>query len=443
MNPDVNLADLAHPGDIAQLQRALLELPTAKIVEELERMDRTDRAFIFRALGKDDALRVFEDLDATVQGELISGLRDSTVVDLIAALDPDDRAQLFDELPAKVTSRLLTGLTPHERSMTTELLGYPADSVGRRMTPELVAIPDTITVSAALARVRQRGRQAETVYLLPVIGAGRVLTGVVSLRRLLFTDDDVLVRDVMSEPVMVNAYEDQENAARLVSEQGLLAVPVVDAEGRLVGLFTVDDAMEILESEESEDIARAGASEPLRRPYLSTSIWGLVRSRIGWLLVLIIAATLTVNVLDYFEDTLAEVLALALFIPLLIGTGGNAGAQSATTVVRAMAVSDVRFRDLPRVIGREVTTGFLLGFTLAVVGLIPAGLLVGWDIGFVLAIALVLVCTLATLIGSFIPMIASRLGVDPAVVSAPFITTIVDATGLIVYFMVARAVLGL
>lgn len=443
MGADVNLSEFAQPGDIAQLRRALLDMSTAEIVDELERMDRTDRAFIFRALGKDDALRVFEDLDATVQGELISGLRDSTVVDLIAALDPDDRAQLFDELPAKVTSRLLTGLTPHERAMTTELLGYPADSVGRRMTPELVAIPDTITVSAALARVRQRGRQAETVYLLPVIGAGRVLTGVVSLRRLLFTDDDVLVSDVMSEPVMVNAYDDQEDAARLVSEQGLLAVPVVDAEGRLVGLFTVDDAMEILESEESEDIARAGASEPLRRPYLSTSIWGLVRSRIGWLLILIIAATLTVNVLDYFEDTLAEVLALALFIPLLIGTGGNAGAQSATTVVRAMAVSDVRFRDLPRVIGREVTTGFLLGSTLAVVGLIPAGLLVGWNIGLVLAIALVLVCTLATLIGSFIPMIAARLGVDPAVVSAPFITTIVDATGLIVYFLVARAVLGL
>lgn len=443
MGADVNLSEFAQPGDIAQLRRALLDMSTAEIVDELERMDRTDRAFIFRALGKDDALRVFEDLDPTVQGELISGLRDSTVVDLIAALDPDDRAQLFDELPAKVTSRLLTGLTPHERAMTTELLGYPADSVGRRMTPELVAIPDTITVSAALARVRQRGRQAETVYLLPVIGAGRVVTGVVSLRRLLFTDDDVLVSDVMSEPVMVNAYDDQEDAARLVSEQGLLAVPVVDAEGRLVGLFTVDDAMEILESEESEDIARAGASEPLRRPYLSTSIWGLVRSRIGWLLILIIAATLTVNVLDYFEDTLAEVLALALFIPLLIGTGGNAGAQSATTVVRAMAVSDVRFRDLPRVIGREVTTGFLLGSTLAVVGLIPAGLLVGWNIGLVLAIALVLVCTLATLIGSFIPMIAARLGVDPAVVSAPFITTIVDATGLIVYFLVARAVLGL
>lgn len=443
MGADVNLSEFAQPGDIAQLRRALLDMSTAEIVDELERMDRTDRAFIFRALGKDDALRVFEDLDATVQGELISGLRDSTVVDLIAALDPDDRAQLFDELPAKVTSRLLTGLTPHERAMTTELLGYPADSVGRRMTPELVAIPDTISVSAALARVRQRGRQAETVYLLPVIGAGRVVTGVVSLRRLLFTDDDVLVSDVMSEPVMVNAYDDQEDAARLVSEQGLLAVPVVDAEGRLVGLFTVDDAMEILESEESEDIARAGASEPLRRPYLSTSIWGLVRSRIGWLLILIIAATLTVNVLDYFEDTLAEVLALALFIPLLIGTGGNAGAQSATTVVRAMAVSDVRFRDLPRVIGREVTTGFLLGSTLAGVGLIPAGLLVGWNIGLVLAIALVLVCTLATLIGSFIPMIAARLGVDPAVVSAPFITTIVDATGLIVYFLVARAVLGL
>jgi magnesium transporter len=201
--------------------------------------------------------------------------------------------------------------------------------------------------------------------------------------------------------------------------------------------------MRVLETEESEDIARAGAAEPLRRPYLASSVFDLVRSRVGWLLVLIVAATLTVNVLDYFEATLAEVVALALFIPLLIGTGGNAGAQAATTVVRALAVSDVRFRDLPRVVWREVLTGFMLGAILGGIAFVPASILVSQQIAIVLTVALVVVCTLATLIGSVIPLVAQRIGVDPAVVSAPFITTIVDATGLIVYFLVAQAVLGL
>lgn len=260
---------------------------------------------------------------------------------------------------------------------------------------------------------------------------------------MLFTDDDVPVREVMSVPVTTRATDDQELAARLVRDRGLLVLPVVDSEDRLVGAFTVDDAMRVLEDEESEDIARAGAAEPLRRPYLTTTVVGLVRSRIAWLLVLIVAATLTVNVLDYFEDTLAEVVTLALFVPLLIGTGGNAGAQAATTVVRAMAVGDVTLADLPRVVGREVLAGLLLGSTLAVVAFVPAALLVDTDIATVLAAALVVVCTAATLAGSVTPMVARRVGVDPAVVSAPFITTFVDATGLVVYFLIARLVLGI
>jgi magnesium transporter len=437
------LDEMASAGDLRGLRSVLSEHGITEIVEELERHDRLTRAVAFRALPKELALGVFESLDPSVQSELLEGLRDEATRQLFAGLDPDDRASLMDELPAKVARQLLSTLSRDEREMTTVLLGYPPDSAGRRMTPEVLAIPEHLTVGEALARVRIHGSKAETVYLLPVIGPRRELVGVVSLRRLLFTDDHIAIREVMNEPLMVEANEDQETAARIIREEGLLALPVVDTEQRLLGLFTVDDAMRVLETEESEDIARAGAAEPLRRPYLTTSIRGLVRSRIGWLLVLIVAATLTVNVLDYFEDTLAQVVSLALFVPLLIGTGGNAGAQAATTVVRAMAVADVRFRDMPRVVGREVLTGFLLGGTLAIVGFIPASLLVDMQIATVLCIALVVVCTLATLIGSLIPMVAQRIGVDPAVVSAPFITTIVDATGLVVYFVIARVLLGL
>ena len=444
MQPDVlSLAELAEAGDVRGLREAMADLSTSEIVVELERLDRVDRAVAFRALNKSQAISVFESFDPALQSELLSGLREEATIDLFADLDPDDRTSVLDELPAKVARRLLQSLSSSEREKTTELLGYPSDSVGRRMTPELVALPQQLSVGQALARVRERGQDAETIYLLPVVGPGRELVGVVSLRRLLLTDDSTPISQVMNEPVMIEATADKEEAARLVRDEGLLVLPVVDAEERLLGFFTVDDAMRVLESEEAEDIARSGAAEPLRRPYLTSSIFDLVRSRIVWLLVLIVAATLTVNVLDYFETTLAEVVTLALFIPLLIGTGGNVGAQAATTVVRALAVADVRFRDLPRVVFREVLTGLSLGVILAAIAFIPAAFFVSQEIAAVLAISLVLVCTLATLIGSMIPLIAQRLGVDPAVVSAPFITTIVDTTGLIVYFLVARAILGL
>jgi magnesium transporter len=327
--------------------------------------------------------------------------------------------------------------------MTTELLGYPPESVGRRMSPQVVAVSSGLTVREALAHVRRVEPDAETIYTLPVVGAGRRVEGVVSLRRLFVTDDDVPVTAVMSEPVVVRADADQEVAGRLVRDHGLVALPVVDGEQRLLGVFTVDDAMRVLEHEESEDIARTGGTEPLDRPYLATRVLDLVRSRIIWLLVLIAAATLTVSVLDYFEDTLAQVVALALFVPLLIGTAGNTGAQAATTVVRAMAVGDVRFSELPRVLARESLTGLLLGASLALIGAVPATLVASGRIALVLGLALVVVCTLATTAGAFTPMVARKLGLDPAVVSAPFITTFVDATGLVVYFLIARAVLDL
>ncbi len=429
--------------DLPRVRDLLLRLDVPAIVDELERLDASSRAVAFGALPQGIDLDVFEDLDATLQGELLDGMEQGTVAELISGLDPDDRATLLDELPAPVTSTLLAALSPHERAMTTALLDYPPESTGRRMTPEVVHVPVDLEVGEALEHVRSHEADAEMIYTLPVVGPGHEVVGVVSLRRLFVTDPQVPVRAVMSPAIVVQATEDQEVAARSVRDHGTLAVPVVDAEQRLLGLFTVDDAMRILEHEESEDFARTGASEPLRRPYLATRVLDLVKSRILWLFVLIAAAALTVNVLDHFEDTLAEVVSLALFIPLLIGTGGNTGAQAVTTVVRAMAVGDVRFRDLPRVVWRELVTGALLGGALAAVAFVPVSVLVGADVALVLSLALVIVCTLATTAGAVIPMLAKKVGVDPAVVSAPFITTIVDTTGLIVYFLVAQAVLGL
>lgn len=422
---------------------ALEGLDVPQIVDELGRSPRTDRALAFRVLPKDLAIEVFEDLEPALQRELIEALREDTTRAILEGLDPDDRAGMLEEMPAAVVARLLSGLSAHERTMTTTLLGYPPDSVGRRMSPEVVAVPESATVGEALTRLKERGADAETIYLVPVVAAGRRVVGVVSLRRLFVTDDDAAVAEVMHEPVMVEADADQEVAARVVRDNGMLAIPVVDAEQRLVGLFTVDDAMRVLEREESEDAALTGATAPLRRPYLSVGLFALAKARLAWLLVLLVAATLTVGVLDYFEATLEQVVTLALFVPLLIGTGGNAGSQAATTVVRAVAVGEVRLADWLRVIGREMLTGLVLGLLLAGIGLVPAALFAGWDVALVLALSVVAICALATTMGALIPLVAARIGLDPAVVSAPFISTTVDATGLIIYFLVARAVLGL
>jgi magnesium transporter len=384
---------------------------------------------------------------------LLEGLREDSVRQLFEEMDPDDRARLVDEMPAKVARRLLAGLSPHERALTAKLLGYPDNSAGRVMSPEVANLRANMTVARALERLRRIGASAETIYALPVTDDQRRLVGAMGLRDLVLADPQTNIGELMDRDVYsARVDEDQEAVARLMLEADLLALPIVDAEGRLVGIVTVDDAMEILEEEQTEDVARAGGAEPLAHPYLSVSVLGIARSRVVWLLILIVAATLTVNVLALFEDRLAQVVALAMFIPLVIGTGGNTGSQSATTITRALAVGEVRGTDVALVVLREVRVGLLLGAMLAIVAFLPALFFVNFltteapiarQIALVVSLTLLVVCTLATLVGSLLPLLARRLGFDPAVMSAPFITTLVDATGLVVYFVIAGVVLNI
>jgi magnesium transporter len=437
------LASLLEQNDLEGLQRWLAEAGTLDVAEELVRLSPSERAVPFRLLSKDRALRVFEALDPVHQHELLDALREATTRELFEALDPDDRARLLDEVPAAVAQRLLVGLSPHERALTATLLGYPEQSAGRIMTPEYAALRSSMTIAQAMAKVRAVAPPPETLAALPVTDDERRLVGLAELARLVLAPEDSPVGDVMAHEVLrVRVDTDQEVAARLMLEAALLVLPVVDHEDRLIGVITVDDAMKVLESEATEDQVRTGGAEPLGRPYLSVSVLGLARSRALWLLALIVAAVLTVNVLQFFEDALASVVALALFIPLLIDTGGNAGAQSATTVVRAMAVGELRFGDLARVIVREAVTGALLGAMLATLGYLPVALFFGPSLAMVVSLTLVVVCLLASATGALLPMVGKRLGVDPAVVSAPLVTTLVDATGLVVYFLLARAILG-
>jgi magnesium transporter len=430
-------------SNLSNLSSLARNLKSAELVTLLERLNERDRAIVYRVLPKTVALEVFESLDPALQSELLEELNSEEISAIFAKLDPDDRVGLLDELPAGVANRLLTGLSAKERGLTSEVLGYAQGSIGRRMSPEYISVKSTDSVSQALTKVKSKLQSAETIYTLPVVDSSKQLVGVVSLRDLMRTASRVKVSKIMSEPLMVNASDDEEFAARTCSDLKVLALPVVDNERRLLGILTVDDALRILEQEESEDAARTGGAEPLRRPYLSTPVFAIVRSRVIWLLVLAFGATFTVSVLGAFEAEIEQLVVLTLFVPLLIGLGGNTGNQAATTVTRALALQDVRTRDVWQVLFRELRVGALLGTLLGFIGFGLAWAFFGIEIGLVIGLTLFAICTVAATVGGVMPLVGLALRADPAVFSNPFITTFVDATGLVIYFLIAKAVLGL
>lgn len=446
-----HIHELVERSDLAGLAAYTAEAPLPEVSDLLDRLSPADAAVLFRMLAKDTAMDVFERLDPAAQADLIAELADAEVVGVFEALDPDDVVGLLDELPATVTKRLLQSLSSRQRAATAPILGYPQGSIGRRMSPEYMIARLGEQVAVVLERLRTNEADYETIYTVPVVDASRVLVGVVSLRELMRADHTDLIEDVMNPSVSVKARESDEFAARRCLDGGLLALPVVDRESRLVGLLTIDDAIRIIRAAEDEDQARAGATEPLRRTYLLTPVLSIARSRAPWLLILAISAILTVQVLAMFEATLAQVSALVMFVPLLTGTGGNAGSQAATTLTRALAMNDVGPRDVGRVVFKEVRTGFLLGLGLGTLGFLLASLVFsliqdpqfGIGIGLVIGLTLLAVCTMSATVGGLMPIIARAVKVDPAVFSTPFISTFCDATGLVIYFTIAQVVLGL
>ncbi len=438
-----SVRDLVSAQDVSGLVAQLRDKSPEWLVDLLEELPAEDAAVAFRVLPKPLATTVFDQLDTAVQADLVATLGHTEVGDVFASLDPDDQVELMDELPARVAKQLLRSLEGAELQAAMTVLGYPSGSVGRRMSPEYMHARPTESARTVLERATRLAHMTETIYTIPVILADRVLTGVVSLRELLAAQPDQPVQELMSTAVQARASEDAEDAARRCIDHGVLALPVVDGEDRLVGLLTIDDAARIVRTAADEDIARAGAHEPLRRRYLLTPIRDITRSRIVWLLVLAVSAILTVNVLELFEATLEQRVALALFIPLLTGIGGNTGSQAATTVTRALATNEVDARDAPRVAFKEVRTGLLLGAILGTLGLAVASPFYGLDIGSVIGLTLLLFCPIAATVGGVMPLIAKAARVDPAVFSTPFISTFCDASGLLIYFSVASAILGL
>ncbi len=419
-----------------------MEAAIHDIVSSLRRLEPPQRAEALLNFPPWEALAIFEQLEAPLQEELLHWLPPEKVDQLLMDLDPDDRVRLLDTLTIPVAEALLASLSARERWLTQQLLSYPQESAGHIMTPEYLALSPALTAAEALARIRSQGHHAGPLQVLPVLDdAGRLL-GLLTLSQLVLADPEQKISGLMVANVPRTTPEtDQEEVARLIQAADLLALPVVDGSGRLLGLVTVDDALDVIHYEREEDFARAAATQPLRRPYFSISVFELTRSRLVWLTLLALAGTLTVQVLTVFEGLLEQVVTLSLFIPLLIGVGGNSGAQAATTVTRAIATDDVA--GVAAVILRETRVGLLLGGALGLLTYLPILLIFNGLMAAVVSLTLVVICTLATLVGSGMPLLARRLDIDPAVVSAPVVTTVVDASGLVVYFLIAKAVMDI
>lgn len=414
------------------------------IAEEFTRLDAVQSALVWRLLTRDRALEVFEELGFYEQQELLNGMRDQAFREILESMDPDDRARMLGEAPATFAHKVLQGLSPKERAMTASLLGYPEGSVGRVMSPEVVTIPEFTAVADIMKIIKRKGEDVETINILAVVDRSRKLVGVMELSQVVMAEESLTARDLADENApTLSVTDDAEAAARLVQETNRLGLVVVDSEDRVLGVLTVDDVLELIEEADTEDFARQAATLPSSGHYLSASPVRLAGLRVVWLLILIVTATLTVSVLQLFETSLESVTALALFIPLLVGTGGNVGAQAATSAVRALAVGEVRPSDALRVAWRESRVGLLLGLVLGALAFIAGWIVAGVLVGLVVGISVVLVCIWAATVGSLMPLMARALNIDPAVISAPLVTTLVDATGLVIYFVAAGVILGI
>lgn len=435
--------ELIESRNLKTLREHLMAMEPLDIAILLESVSEEEMALAFRLLPKDVAVEVFDDFDGPAQHRLLESMTHRAVSQLLEAMSPDDRTELLEEVPASVTRKLVGLLSPEQRQVTLQLLGYEENSAGREMTPYFVDLRSNMTVAQAMDRIRRLAVDRETIYECYVIDPRRRLEGTVSLKELVLASPDSRVGEIARpNPKRVFTSSDREEAARVLRENELLAVPVVDMEERLVGIITQDDVADIMEEEVTEDIYRFGAVQGTERGYFTTRIFNVVRRRISWLLLLLVVNTATATIIAGQEALLAEVVLLAAFIPLLIGTGGNIGAQSATVVIRGLATGEIRPRRALSIIGREVSVGLLLGMLLGLAVLAWAF----WlgrnpQVSLVVALTLISVAVLATAVGSALPFLFRLSKVDPALVSAPLVTTVMDISGVMVYFAVAHLLL--
>jgi magnesium transporter len=436
------------PIKVAELHAVFTEMNVVNIAdifdtESKKKESKETILRIFRLLPKSIAAEVFAYIEPDKQQTLIEALSDTEVSDIMNKLFVDDAVDLIEEMPANVVNQVLQGINPEKRKIINQMLQYPEDSAGSIMTIEYVNLQEEATVQSAFDVIRKTGINKETIYICYVIRRDRLLVGVVSAKTLMLADQNDRIGDIMdTNLVFAQTTDDQEAIAGIFKKYGLLSLPVVDKERRLVGIITVDDIMQIIEEENTEDFEIMNALTPSEEPYLKTSVIKLAGNRILWLLFLMLSATITGGVISQFEDALALLPMLVAFIPMLMDTGGNAGSQSATLIIRGMALGEIRMRDIMRVLWREIRIGVLCGLGLGVINFVRIYLMNGKNLLLSAAVTASLIITIiiAKSIGCILPIAAKKLKIDPAIMAAPLITTIVDGTSLVVYFLIARAV---
>jgi len=432
-------------GDVRSM---ISDSEPADVAESIGYLDAEKRTVVYRVLSRELATEVFERLEPDAQEELIKGLGREQVAVILNDMAPDDRTSLLEELPVAATKQVLAMLTPEERRVANQLLGYPEDSVGRMMTPDYIAIRSGWTIREALDHLRRNGEDSETLSVLPVTDSRGALIDDLRVRQLLLAEPDSKVEDLLDGNfVALKATDDQESAVQVFKEYDRVAFPVTDSAGALLGIVTVDDVLDVAEEEATEDIQKIGGSAALERPFMQVGFSDMLRKRAGWLVLLFLGQLLSLNVIALFDEKLAQLTVLMLFMPLIISSGGNSGSQAATLVVRAMALEEVTLGDWWRVLRREVGFGLTVGALLAGIGFARISLgsfSADWfDLALAVSVSVTCVVLWGVILGSMLPFIMRAIGVDPASSSTPFVATIVDVTGLLLYFAVAIAIIGI
>lgn len=441
-----DLRDLLETKQYTKLRQYLAELNDADIASLMEELEEEEMLKVFRILPKDLAADVFSYLDVDNQHMIIISLTDREAANIINNLMADDATDMLEEMPANVVKKLLANASPEVRRDINHLLRYPEDSAGSIMTVEYVDLKENLTVDQAIERIRRIGVDSETINICYVLDPQRKLLGTVALRYLLLSQGDEIIGDIMHENVIaINTLMDQEEVAKQFKKYDFTSMPVVDNENRLVGIITVDDIVDIMEEETTEDMEKMAAIVPSDKPYMKTTVWETFKKRIPWLLLLMVSATFTGQIITSFEDALSAYVALTAFIPMLMDTGGNAGGQASVTVIRGISLGEIVYRDVPKVVWKEVRVAVLCGVSLAAANFAKLMLFdrVGVYVSLVVCLTLVAAVLMAMLVGCILPVVAKKIGFDPAVMASPFITTIVDALSLLVYFQVAAVILGI
>ena len=439
----------------ATLRDILITMNPADIAGIFNSLEDKRIPLMFRLLPKELAAETFVEMEPEDQALLIRGFSDNELKEVLDELYVDDAVDIVEEMPANVVRRILAQVDPEMRKSINQILRYPENSAGAWMTTEYVSLQPDMTVEESILRIRRQGVDKETIYTCYVMTKDRKLIGIVTVKDLLLAEDDeMLISDLMldTELISVTTHTDQEEVARIFSKYDFLALPVVDKENRMVGIVTVDDAIDVMEEGATEDIELMGGMLPSENTYLRSSVWELFKNRIPWLLFLMLSATFTGMIINSFEGALAAQVALTAFIPMLMGTGGNSGSQSSVTIIRALSLDEVEFADLPRVVWKEIRTAVLCGLALAAVCFVKIWLVdrllfnnpdISLMVDAVVCLAMFVTVLLAKTVGAVLPMVAKVLKLDPAVMASPFITSIVDALSLLVYFLFATMLLGI